>query len=1356
MSGQRHWTDEQWQALSERRAELVVSAAAGSGKTSVLIERVLRAALGYDEQERLRPELRTGLDSLLVLTFTRAAAAELRSRLAERLRTELARPDSPPALRAALRDQLAALPRAQISTIDSFCAEVVRRFGHTCGISFGRILEQDEAELLMHELATQYLDARLGQASPLLTELALAWGGQDGVGPEDLSRVRSSGGLKRLVLRLHGFRQSLIDPDAWYSEHCAWPPLIEQHCDWEHPLLAPLREELARRARQLAQLDTQTATDLAQAHPGAEYLAIIARRRELLLRLAAAASREECLASLDAFSSKQVDLSFHPSLLTAQRREIPKDSPWYETIEQRNEPLSKTVKQWRERFSEPWPAVARRENQSQLLLAELWRLTTEFGQRYAELLRERGVVDFAALARGALRVLAAAEAGGPLRDSAGRLLPSEAALELRRRFAMVLIDEHQDTSELQGALLELVTRDAPGGPAGGGRPLFAVGDVKQSIYTFRLARPQLFAAHRRRLAAIEQQDPSIGRVIALNRNFRSRRPIVDAVNFVFDGLLSEELGGEDYAANRLRYGADYEQLLAKVGSSIVAAPDLPARLSLVLSDAVQPDNGANEDSGEQSGEEAAADAEDAAVALGRMASGYRVVAQRISEVITSGQLIYDKQAPEGPQRLRPVQWRDVVVLLRTASGRVETLLRELEAAGIDAYAEGQSGFYERPEVADVLSLLRVIDNPRQDIALASVLRGPAVRLEPAELLAVALSARRSNAVTFWERLRLCLDSESPLLKSAELRERLDAFLMRLEQWRDAARREPLPQLLWRLYSELCLLPAAAAQHGGKQGGRLGRRRVANLLRVHEMARQFAAFERQGLARFLRFIELNRRAAGDYGEAPVLSAAEDVVRVMTVHQAKGLEFPVVIVPDLDKQFNFEELKGDVLWNHETGLGGRYIDWGSCQPAADAAATATQDAPDAAQQPPQRFDTLARDAVKAAARQERAAEELRILYVALTRARERLELVGTVEAKWLQKPPQLAEAADARCWLDWLAPRFADAARASAEQQAALSCGEKGCWTVETCTPRQDAQQPRTAKMDPAESVAGPSSAESGAMDEGQLAQLRRRLDPQYPYPVSQQLPQKVTVTRLARTAAAISDADAAREYGGDAGDSPAHGKLAAAPAVVPQFLSGRREPSGAEVGAATHRLLAELDETQLMTAEQIAKLRDELAQRGVLDTSAARRIDCDAIAVMTHTLSERFGLASCRSWRELPLALLMPAREASLLAGLGLSIEPAQCAPEETVYVQGVVDLLVVWDETASQSGPAPARPRALIVDYKTDRQATASELAARYRLQLEWYCRAVALMLPGCDVQWALYGLAGAGLIGPHDYVAPV
>lgn len=1259
-----NWTVEQQQAIRERDREVVVSAAAGSGKTAVLVQRVVSAALGSSGQPPVP------LERMLVVTFTKAAASEMKERLEAGLlseREEL-RNAAPPGADATsklalLNRQLSALPLAQISTIDSFLTDIVRRYGYLEGIELGKVLSEDEAKLARHRIATEMLDAALDGSDSEVTGLALAWGGRDGLGAEDLSQVRSDSGLRNLVLKLSEFGKSLADPDRWFREYFEGRGLDPGNFNANHPLLQVLYQQLSAWIAETILYDEQTADSLADRFPGAVYLEIIRRRKRILERVNLEGGWDACATALQRLDDKQDDLFRKPGLLGFSSKNID-DQAVKDWLKNRNELLKANAKDWLEMFSVPWVEVAESENAARAHTEVLWRLVKQFDSLYSSYKTQRSVCDFSDLSCGAFKLLAAHNSDGqPVYDSDGRLLASTVAVEYRKRFLLVVVDEFQDTNPLQEALVDLVTSDAAVG-SGQGRPVFIVGDVKQSIYSFRLAEPLLLARRNKRFAA----GTGSGVSIKLAKNFRSREKILDAINFIFLGVMDENLGGEDYTENQLQPGLDYNQLFQSADAK--PEQDIAATLHLVRRDAGEPgDNGGIDDDDEDS----------------KNIVIYRQVASVLHGIQQQGQRIYDKSTGEA----RPVAWRDMVVLLRSgASGRWEDLRFVLESTGVPAYAPARSGFYERPEISDVISLMRVLDNPRDDIALAAALTGPAGGLSPLALLELSQSAVDDGCpASLWNKANAFLQSTG----DSETRQRVASFLERYDHWRDCARLKPTPEMLWQLLQESAMLVAYSPAVNGGQ-------RVENLMRLHNLACEVSSPNQQGLAWFLQYLEQSKRAKGDLGEAPMLGEGEDVVRVMTIHQSKGLEFPVVVVPNLEKGFNKQDLNADVLWHRDLGFGARHVEFEAA--------------------PPRRFNTLGRRLVKAAKLRDILAEELRILYVALTRARERLELVGFADDNLLERLAAGKPKSKANSWLDWIAPKFARAITTAWDApDGKYAPTAENPWSLNLTTGGAvfDRAVVATNQLPVAKDV---------------LERIKARLSWNYPHKALAQTGTKLSVTALAKHAG--EDEQAVQYKALDGQGEP----LAAT--TQPRFMATGNQVTAAEIGLGTHFVLAQLDYHNPPDVAELQTLCAGFVEQEKLLAETAKLIDLAALVRCSQDISQQFVSADSQIYPELPVGMQLAAGDPDVMAYYETSTAQSNLGvSDEFVFVQGAIDLLIV---TGNQ---------ALVVDFKTDRNASPEVLRKRHCAQLELYCRCIAMMLPGSEVSWLVYGLDGAGAVGP-------
>jgi ATP-dependent helicase/nuclease subunit A len=1315
-------TPQQQGVVAARGREMAVAAGAGSGKTRVLIERILWLITGRTSETELDPGLAEGLDRLLIVTFTRAAAAELRERIDSALEHELARlerevrQDSAEERQRArrlithLRQQRTLLPLAQISTIHSFCQRVINQYGAASGLSAERLLSEEDAAQLKHQLATRFIDRQLGRAEDaVLRSAALAWGGRDGVGPSSLSRETGDGGLRKLLLLLHGFQQGLLDAAAWHATQIeAATELDPQRFDPAHPAVSGLLAEYTQWREAALAASAREAEGLAREHPDALHLQYNARRAALLQQAAGGSEWSQPLAALNEMLSRcdgkdgRAELKYKQLAISAYRRDIPEDSAWYARLGQLSDTLKVEAQEWRALFAEPWPEVARRENTVGAWLSRMWQLALDFDGEYRALKAQRQVLDFNDLERGALRLLAAAGA---------EVAPSEVALELRGRFAEVLVDEYQDVNRLQDAILRLAARELPSG----GQARVVVGDIKQSIYGFRQAEPELF----RQLVMRLEGGAAGGETYRLRANFRSREGILAAINTLMQGVFTPELGGEDYGrAGSLEYGDAYSF------DDSSEQPGARARLHLVIAGAPG-EAGVDEGAGEASADEDAAAAEpatdDGGAALALNEQAYHQLAALLRDVHAAGQSPTGYLAERGTQRLRAVNWSDLVVLVRSRPD-LSALRIILEQAGIPAQVPSSGSFFEQADVQDALMILRALANPYDSLALAGVLRGPLGRLTSEELL-IALYGSRApldSQQPGWVRLRAFLNEPDavglpyPTAQVEALHARLARLCGKLEEWRGLAARESTSATVWRVLSGAGLLVSAAAAPYGAQ-------RLANLYELHDRALEFDELGRGGLPRLLEYFTAVQAAARDAGELPAAGAAgEGAVRIMTVHQAKGLEFPCVFLPYLHKQFNEQDLRLPVLCNFEAGLAGQHLDLAG--PLAECA-------PGELPALPERKPTLAYRSARRRLRVQLAAEELRLFYVALTRAQERLELITVLKRTELDKLAQVPppEPSQARRPWDWVWRQLQE------ELAQALQLGPEqvvhgaGGWQVAVATAPESAEAGEALRRGwaKAERSEADASASQPELSGEELVALSRRLAYSYPYLGSTCLPVKATITGIAKWA----------EPAGFSHEPPRNDAASLVPAaepLAPAFMAEQAGDSPLAHGTEVHRLLALLDVTQVLAEPDLAALWEQ-AGGGALAARYAGKA-----ARMARELAQAFGpWDGLGQARELPVTMAArPDELPGLLAAH--EVEPGAGHPGDWVLVQGVLDLLLLWPD------------RAVVLDYKTDRGLDSGQLRERYGAQLQWYGRAVRELWPHLRVDaitCALYALNGPGLV---------
>ncbi len=1143
------FTENQRRAIEHRGGALLVSAAAGSGKTRVLTERLLSYVAA--------PEAPVDIDRFLVITFTRAAAAELRSRIMDALSALAARHPGD----ARIRRQQTLCCRAPIGTIHSFCSGLIREYSQVLGVSPGfTVLDEDRAETMQESVAARLLDRRYAQI-----------GTDDGFRMlvDSVGAGRDDSRLVDALLELYEKLQSHPDPEAWAERQRAAFALNDVsdagETVWGALLLARARKtagfwsaELDAACAEIANGDAK----LKKSYGGA-FEEAAAQLRDLCRALSEGWDRA-CGFSQITFG-KLLPLRGYDDKAQQERLK----TVWNGCKE--------ACAALAEAFSTPSAALLADLRAVSPAMDALLTLTVEFGRAYNAEKTRRGVLDYSDLEHLADRLLTDPETGAP----------TAVADELSRRYREIMVDEYQDVNAVQERIFRAVSRD--------GNNLFLVGDVKQSIYRFRLADPGLFLDKYDRFAPFEQAQGGEPRRIDLQENFRSRRGVLDAANLVFGCIMSRDLGELDYDAHAaLRFGArGYDPKW-----------DSPAEFHIL-------DSSGDED----------APASDELEA--------RFIAQQILAMRRAGTPVTENGAQ------RPCDWGDFVLLMRAPGGKGRTFHRVLAEAGIPVDSRLGAGFFTSLEVSVTIDLLSVIDNPHADVPLISVLRSPAFGFTADELSAIRTADRASD---FYG--ALCAAAKGGDEKAA-------AFLQRLEVWRAAAPETELGTLVWRLCTETGLLAICTAMRDGET-----RRR--NLMHLFEYARSFGESGYRGVYRFVRWLQ----RMSERGEEPDVGAPGQAVRILSIHKSKGLEFPFVFLCDLAHRFNQTDTRANVLMHSRLGLGPKRVD----------TALGVE------------YPTLARRAVARTLTDETLSEEMRVLYVGMTRARERLIL----SAVWNHAEEKLE-----KLKLTARTPMPAELLRTDssfAPWIAAAALQDPAVLPITVHTARELAASAAPDAFQ-TESAVDPAALETA------LAALRARLDFAYPWAGSADLPSKLTATGLKETLE----------------DDP---EAAALPLEAPAALSFRRPEPGkeraldaAQRGTATHLFLQYVDFARAGTIAELEGEADRLLSEGRIDAAERAALDLDAVAALfASELGQRMRSAE-KLRREFRFQLLCKAAD----------YYPA-AAPDDRLVLQGVVDCCFEAPDGSIT-----------VVDYKTD-SVTPSEIPARaerYRTQLLAYAGAL-------------------------------
>lgn len=853
--GETKWTDEQLSAIKTRNCNLLVAAAAGSGKTAVLVERIIRIITNKDNP--------VDIDKLLVVTFTNAAAAEMRERIAAAISKAL---DKEPTSKN-LQKQLTLLNRANITTMHSFCLDVIKNNFHKIDLdpSF-RIGDQTEGILIKDEVIETLFEEKYDQEDTEFTSLV-----------EAFSTYKNDDNLKELIINMYNFIMSGPWPENWLKEN-AEAFNIEtmeklNNSKWVLVLKNSIKVEIEGYIKML-----EKAIEIINLTDGLEpYLETFSNE---LYSIKNAYNSIDC--GLDDIYSSLCSISF--GRLKSIKKDKVSDENAQNTVKSIRDDIKKKISELiNNTFSVTPEEMLINIKGAYPTIKKLTEIVLEFGEKFSQKKKEKNILDFNDLEHLCLKILSD-------KDENGNIIPSKTAIEFKNLFDEVLVDEYQDSNNVQETIIELVSRRKDEFPN-----VFMVGDVKQSIYRFRQAKPELFMEKYINYTLEESNN----RKIQLYKNFRSRKEVIDGVNYIFKEIMSETVGELEYTDEEaLNLGASYEN--SEDENVILGGP---IEVNIIEKSIEESDLNK-----EKLDEEDFENEEIEGVNL----EG-KIVAKRIKELMTTtGNNVFkvlDKETGE----YRPIKYKDIVILLRATKNWSESLLDELGQEGIPAYADTGSGYFESIEIRTIMSLLRVIDNPMQDVPVIAVLKSPIMGFSAEDLSIIRLKNKEKY---FYENIADIAEGNICDI-SEELITRCKGFLEKLEIWRNKAIYMPIDEFIWYLYMDTAYYGYVGAMPNGVL-------RQANLKILFQRAKQFEQTSFKGLFNFINFINKLTKSSGDMGSAKILGENEDVVRIMSIHKSKGLEFPVVFLCGTGKQFNLMDLNKNILYHDELGFGPDFVD------------------------------------------------------------------------------------------------------------------------------------------------------------------------------------------------------------------------------------------------------------------------------------------------------------------------------------------------------------------------------------------------------------------------------------------------
>lgn len=1234
------WTNEQARAITESRCNLLVAAAAGAGKTAVLVERIIRKITD--------PQKPVDIDRLLVVTFTNAAAAEMRERIGaalSRVLDEAQRDDSVNTRN--LQRQLALLGKSSITTIHSFCLDVIRNNFHTIDLDPAfRIADDTEAVLLQLETLEELIESKYEPEN--CTE-------------EFLSLVECYGGSKDdtklmdLILIVYGFIQSHPWPEAWLQDAVEAfngdEGMDFSETKWAKVLMKNISIELAG-----LQCALEGAIAAAEKAEGLSPYVPVLKEDSLVLEAMLAACSEK--GSWDSLYEEFRNLEFS---------RLPRCGKGVDLIAQeevkgiRDEVKARLNKLRKELISSSSGEMVSDLRQLYPVMKSLGSLVLEFEALYQAKKKQKGVIDFNDLEHFCLKVLSCREEG--------KVSPTQAAISLKGRYEEIYIDEYQDSNLTQEVILNTVSREDQGEPN-----IFMVGDVKQSIYRFRQAKPEMFIE---KYKAYSGASDSKYRKILLYKNFRSREEIIHGVNYIFSRIMSESLGDINYTdEERLNAGAVFE-----VPEASEVSIGGPVELHIIdgREAAAEEAEEAEEeiDTAADEGFSLDIDIEDKPDSIQCEA---RVAAKRIKELVAdgSGFMVYDRDKG----KYRPARYSDIVILMRTTKNWSDVFAEELSLHGIPVYTDTGSGYFRTVEISTVLSLLQIIDNPLQDIPILAVLRSPIAGFKTDELIDIRLCDREAS---FYEAMVKAASLEEELgRKSAE-------FIERLGRWREKSLYMSTDELIWYLYNDTGYYSFVGAMPGGVV-------RQANLRMLFDRARQYEESSFKGLFNFINFINKLKGSQGDMGSAKTLGEKDDVVRIMSIHKSKGLEFPVVFVCGAGKGFNLTDASKGILLHHELGIGPDFIDhkrrlW---------------------------YPTIFKQALKYKIRLESLSEEMRILYVAFTRAKEKLIITGSVNdrskyaVKWkgssgtkTEKVPEY-DILKGKCYLDWICmalmrhPEGQLAEKLGMEQPDIYKGNDGSKWDIRLWN-RAEVLHDTGLEGNCEEELRSEVALATSEADTDIRNEIIKRLEWKYPYSAYEKLPVKVTVTELKR----YFEVEAAEEY-----------RIQPVPGIRrrPRFLEEAVEMTAAEKGSLMHFVLQHLDFRGDISEAGIRKQIEDMKSAELLTEVQAKNVNISRIYTFLQSALGKRMLEARMLYREVPFTMEVECGEV-------FSDIPKEGSEGETIILQGIIDCY--FEEEG----------KLVLVDYKTDYVPVGEldTIREKYRTQIEYYARALK-QITGRDI----------------------
>lgn len=1192
------WTNEQLQAIQEKNSNILVAAAAGSGKTAVLVERIIHKII--DEQ--------MDIDKILVVTFTNAAASEMRERILEAIYKKLE--ENPENVH--LQRQIILLNKASICTIHSFCLDVIHNHFYEIDLpSNFKIADTAEIDLLKQEVLDDLFEQKYTENDKNFIELL-----------ENYTNYRGDEALQELVLKIYKFIQSSPFPIKWLQEKLELLKIEDKDISqtiWGKLIIQTVDDDIQESIMQLEVTKSKMAL-----YP--EMTKFYQTISEDIINLQ----------DLQKYNSWD---ELYIKLLNFNFSKWPVDKKVINDLKEDSKEIRDKVKKHIKEKTAKLLSCSQEQAVKDLkiitpILEKLSNLVTEFTKNFAEKKKEKNCIDFNDIEHFALKILL---------DENNN--PTEVAKKYKEKFEEIAIDEYQDSNLVQEAILTSISK---------GNNIFMVGDVKQSIYKFRQARPELFLQKYDEYKNKEEKAQEDNLKIQLFRNFRSRQNILNITNLVFESIMSKELGDINYNENEyLNYGANYpepEEIKNYAGIAELDIIDLKEDESITAFE------------GEEDEEEQERVEDDVLEA--------KFVANKIQELLNSNYMVFDKK--QGYRKIRP---KDIVILLRATSNLSPIYEKELSDLELPVFSDTSGTYLDTVEIQTILSVLKIIDNPLQDIPLVVVLRSSICNFTDNDLITIRLTDRNCN---FYEAL-----IKTRLICDGDLKNKIESFLEKLEKWKSISQYMPLDEFIWQIY-----LDTGYYQYVGLLPN--GAMRQANLKTLFEKAKQYEKASFKGLFNFIQFIDKLKKQNGDLASAKLIGENEDVIRIMSIHKSKGLEFPVVFLCNSHKKFNMQDLNDNILLHQDIGFGPTIMD-------------TTRKI---------KYSSIAKDAIKLKMKQETLSEEQRILYVALTRAKEKLYITGRSKdfTKYVQDKNKVLEMYEsenikldaklmkkANSYLDWIMYVYLfNQGRTITLKGESYKLSDIITLNVSN---KKDllkalAKEEVVEQIDLKEKIEQILKNKSDEENKKSEQALKELLEWKYDYIVDTTLPTKSSVTKIKQEKIKLEEI-----LKGIESEEVEYKK-----SYTPKFMQEDKKISSAEKGTLVHLCIQRLDERKDYELKDIQNMILNLVEKEIITQNEADAIDVNLIYQYTKSqLFEELRKAK-EVHKEQPFYINIPAKEV---------IREAENS-NKNILVQGIIDLYYI-----------DKNDNLILIDFKTDyisNEPNAKEkILDKYKVQLEIY-----------------------------------